>query len=74
MATDYQGQITALYDRLAAINSSLSLLVLESRINSLQETLQARLDTISNSLSSAEINVRNIQLDLSDVITDLISK
>ena len=74
MATDYQGQITELYDRLAAIDSSLSLLALESRVNSLQETLQSRLDVISNSLSATETNVINIQLDLSDIITDLMSK
>ena len=74
MATDYQGQITILYDRLADINSSLSLLTLESRINSLQVALQLRVDNLTNDLSSAETNIRKIQLDLSDIITDLISK
>ena len=74
MATDYQAQITALYDRLTTLNSNISTRALNSRMVTIENTLRTRQNAIINSLDASETTVNSMQLDLADVITELRSK
>ncbi len=73
MAT-IQQQVTSLYDRLVEINNAISDRALNSRITTLNTTLVNKLDAIAVDLDAAEDSIKDIQLDLTDVITELRSK
>ncbi len=73
MAT-LQQQVTSLYDRLTEINNAISDRALNSRVTTLNTTLINKLDVIAAGLQAAEDSIKDIQLDLADVITELRSK
>jgi Mg2+ and Co2+ transporter CorA len=72
--SDYQSQLTTIYNKLSAINGILAKLALMSNVNTVQTTIQTRLNTISDDLDTVSTNVENIQLAMSDLIVELRSK
>ena len=68
---DLQYQVTQLYDRIVILNAAISARALNSRVNTLQATLQSTIDTLSHDLELAQEEMKTIQNDLIDVITDL---
>ena len=71
MADDYASQLTQIYDKLVGIQASLSKLALLSRVNTMQEILQAQLNSISQKLHDLEIKMQEMQLSMNDIITEM---
>ena len=53
------------------LNSYLLRLCLNSRMNTLQESLRYKLDTLVGDVSNQEATIEQIQLDLDDAIKEL---
>lgn len=71
---DLQYQVTQLYKRVVDLNAAISARALNSRVNTLQVTLQGSVDTIAHNLDLAEEEIKVIQNDLIEVVTELRSK
>ena len=68
---DLQYQVTQLYDRIVTLNAAISARALNSRITTVQSALQSTVDTLSHDLELAEEEMKTIQDDLIDVVTEL---
>ena len=68
---DLQYQVTQLYDRIATLNSALNSRALNSRVNTLQASLQSSVDTISHNLDLAEEELKTVQQDIIDIVEDV---
>jgi len=71
---DLQYQVTQLYKRVVDLNAAISARALNSRVNTLQVALQSSVDTIAHNLDLAEEEIKVIQNDLIEVVTELRSK
>jgi hypothetical protein len=72
--SDYQSELTQIYNKLSAINGILSKLALMSNVNTVQSDMQGRMDSINSRLDSVSSEVESIQLAMSDLIVALRSK
>ena len=72
--TDYQGQLTQIYNKLTDIQSTLSKLALMSDVNTIQSALQSYMNTISAKLDNLITEVHDLQLTMNDLIIQLRSK
>jgi len=73
MAIDYQLQITRLYDKLAVLNTTFSRLATNARTNEFQNSIQTRVSAIESRLNEAETTIRDMQLDMTQLTSDIIS-
>ena len=73
MAIDYQLQITRLYDKLAVLNTTFSRLATNARTNEFQATIQTRVSAIETRINEAEESMRDMQLDMTQLTSDIIS-
>ena len=72
--SDYQSELTQIYNKLSAINASLVKLALMSNVNTVQNSLQGEMNSISSRLDSVSAELESIQLTMSDLIVELRSK
>ena len=70
-STDYAALLTDLYDKLGAIQATLSKLALISRVNTVQTTLQASVNALTTRMSSAEDSIVQMKLTVSDMIVEM---
>ena len=71
---DYQAQITALYNSLAAINASLSKLAPYVSVSSTQADMQQQMNGITARLDDLMNAVNVMQLAMNDLLIELRSK
>jgi hypothetical protein len=74
MATDYQAQVTALYQRLTAIDSQMAKLALKSYVNTIQASLTSLLNSLSGQMNTMNGDIQTMKLSMSDILTILRSK
>ena len=72
--SDYQSELTTIYNKLTSIQSTLSKLALLSRVNTIQGEIQSSLNSLLTRMASAEELIRKIQITLNDVITEVKKK
>jgi hypothetical protein len=71
MSTDYATQLTEIYNKLIAIQGTLSKLALLSRVNSMQVDLQAQLNALTARMSTSEQAIASMTLTMSDILTEI---
>jgi hypothetical protein len=71
---DYEAQLTAIYNSLLDVQSSLGKLALASTVNTIQEDLQTQLNSIAGRLDTLTVTVQSLQLVVNDLLTELRSK
>jgi hypothetical protein len=71
MATDYQGQLTAIYNKLADLDSKQSKLALLSAMNSIQSSLSNSVATIASDLGTLTVTVETLELTMSGLLAEL---
>ena len=74
MASDLQTQVTALYNRLSAVNAALSQRALISSLITIQNSLVTSLNSIASDVETAEAAIRQLQLDIADTVEELRAK
>jgi len=74
MATDYQTQITHLYDELASIQSSLVKLAYLTDVYAIQASLQTQMNSIATRLDTLTTTVETLQQTMNDLIIELRNK
>jgi len=74
MATDYQQQITHLYDELASIQSSLVKLAYLTDVYAIQASLQTQMNSIAARLDTLTTTVETLQATMNDLIIELRNK
>jgi len=72
--TDYATQLTLIYNKLSDIQQGLGKLALMSYVNTIQEDLQGKMSDITLRLENLTTEVNQIQLTMSDLLTELRSK
>lgn len=72
--SDYQSELTQIYDKLSAINASLVKLAMMANVNTIQNSLQGEMNSISSRLDSVSAELESIQLTMSDLILELREK
>jgi len=71
MSTDTAGQLTQLYVKLEAIDSSLSKLALLSDMNTRQIALNTSITSLASEVSTLTAQVENLELSISALLTQL---
>ena len=71
---DYQAQLTLIYNKMAATQSSLARLSQMSQVNTIQSALQSQMDSLSSRLDTLTGEVQKLQLNVNDLLTILRSK
>jgi hypothetical protein len=69
--SDYASQLTEIYNKLGAIQATLSKLALLSRINTMQVALQAQLDALLQRMQTAEVAMQEMQLTLNNLVVEV---
>jgi len=68
---DYNTQLTDIYNQLGNIQSSLSKLALLSRVNTMQVSLQAQLNSFASRMTACEDQLNAMTLSMNDIITEM---
>jgi Holliday junction resolvasome RuvABC endonuclease subunit len=69
--TDYASQMTSLYNRLVAIESTFVKLSKASTVNTMQTSLQNQLNSIAKDLDNMKTNAQKMQLAINDILIEL---
>jgi hypothetical protein len=72
--TSYQEQLTQIYNKLAAIDAKLAKLALASAVNTIQVQISADLNSLLGRVNTLTGEVQKLQLQMSDLLTELRSK
>ena len=69
--TDYQSQLTQIYDRLFDISVSMGNLAQSTTVNTIQVSLSASLNTIATNLDALNTQVTQLNMMLTDILAQL---
>jgi len=72
--TDYAGQLTQIYNKLAALDVQVSKLALLSAMNTIQASLNSSMTTLAASVSTLTTTVETLELTMSALLSELRSK
>lgn len=71
---DYAAQLTEIYNKLVAIDSKQSKMALKSEMNTMQTTTMSSLNSIAAQIQNLLYQVSQLELTMSDILTELRSK
>ena len=72
--TDYQSQVTQLYNKLVSIDSTLSKLALNATVNTVQTSLMASLNSLLVQVDTLTTELQKVELLMTELLAEIRSK
>ena len=72
--TDYQAQLTQIYNKLVDLDAQQAKLALRSEMNTMQASLNTSITTLASAIDSLTTTVKKLELTMSTLLSELRSK